>query len=224
MPEHRTASLNRRQAVTLVAGAAAATAFPGRARAAPRDVLFDVFRKGSRIGTHAIQFRATGTGLQVTSRLDLAVKVAFITAYRYEQTGEDEWRDDVLVRTRIQTNDDGNATLVEAEARGGELAVQGPTGTYVTGLGAMTDLSFWNQAITRGRPLIDSQSGELIEIEVKTRTDERLQMLGRTVEAERFAMAATRGRSGTVWYDADGNLVKAVVLTRGETLNYELAA
>ena len=51
--------------------------------------------------------RAAGTGLQVTSRLDLAVKVAFITAYRYEQTGEDEWRDDVLVRTRIQTNDDG---------------------------------------------------------------------------------------------------------------------
>ena len=38
-------------------------------------------------------------------------------------------------------------------------------------------------------------------------------------------MAATKGRSGTVWYDdAGGNLVKAIVLTRGETLNYELAA
>ncbi len=88
----------------------------------------------------------------------------------------------------------------------------------------MTDLSFWNQAITRGQPLIDSQNGELIKIEVKAGTAERIEVQGRMVDAERFAMAATKGRSGTVWYDADGNLIKAIVLTRGETLNYELAA
>ena len=37
-------------------------------------------------------------------------------------------------------------------------------------------------------------------------------------------MAATKGRSGTVWYDDAGGLVKAIVLTRGETLAYALAA
>ena len=62
----------------------------------------------------------------MTSRLDLTVKMAFITAYRYEQTGEDDWQDDVLVRTRIETNDDGKDTLVVAEARDGKLAVEGP--------------------------------------------------------------------------------------------------
>ena len=160
----------------------------------------------------------------MTSRLDLAVKVAFITAYRYEQTGEDVWEDDVLVQTRIKTNDDGKDSLVVAEARDGKLAVTGPTGNYDTALGAMTDLSFWNQAITRGQPLIDSQNGELIKIQVKAGTAERIEVQGRMVDAERFAMAATKGRSGTVWYDADGNLIKAIVLTRGETLNYELAA
>ena len=105
--------------------------------------------------------------LQVTSRLDLAVKVAFITAYRYEQTGEDDWQNDVLVRTRIKTNDDGKDSLVVAEVRDGKLAVTGRTGTYETALGAMTDLSFWNEAITHGQPVIDSQNGELIKIEVK---------------------------------------------------------
>ena len=99
----------------------------------------------------------------------------------------------------------------------------GPTGTYDTALGAMTDLSFWNQGITRGQPVIDSQNGELIAIEVKTGTVEQIEMRGRTVDAERFTMAATKGRSGTLWYDVAGNLIKAVVLTRGETLTYELA-
>ena len=137
----------------------------------------------------------------MTSRLDLAVKVAFITAYRYEQTGEDEWEDDVLVRTRIETNDDGKDSLVVAEARGGKLAVTGPTGNYETALGAMTDLSFWNEAITRRQPLIDSQNGELIQIAGEARHERG----GSRSWAERSTPSASpwprprgaRARSGT---------------------------
>ena len=48
----------------------------------------------------------------------------------------------MLVRSRIQTNDDGKETLVQAEVRDGQLAVQGPSGSSTTQLGAMTDISF----------------------------------------------------------------------------------
>ena len=214
--------IGRRDALSLVGGGLLAVGMAQPALAAPADLKFDVFRKGSHIGTHAIQFASSGDGLAVTSQLELAVKVAFITAYRYEQIGRDEWKDDVLVRTRIETDDDGKATLVVAEARDGQLAVEGPTGTYATPLGAMTDLSFWNEAITRGRSVIDSQTAELIKIQVEPGTRERIELHGQVTEARRFAMAATKGRSGTVWYDDAGNLVKAIVLTRGETLTYWL--
>jgi hypothetical protein len=88
----------------------------------------------------------------------------------------------------------------------------------------MTDISFWNQAITRGAPVIDSQSGDLIDITIKPSSRENLDVLGRSVETDRFPMVGTHGRSGTVWYDLAGNLVRALVVTRGETLSYELAA
>jgi hypothetical protein len=215
--------MSRRAAIVIVGGGMVGVGLAPVAVAVPADLTFDVFRKGSHIGTHAIRFDQGDGTLKVTSRLDLAVKVAFITAYRYEQTGQDEWQDDVLVRTRIETNDDGRDTLVVAEARDGQLAVEGPTGTYTTALGAMTDLSFWNEAITRGQPVIDSQTAELIKIQVQPGTRERIVVRGRDVEARRFAMGATKGRSGTVWYDESGNLLKATVVTRGETLNYELA-
>ena len=214
-----------RRGTLLLAGGGLAMSLVGRgAWAMPRNAVFNVFRKGSQIGTHAISFGGSEQRLEVTSRLDLAVKVAFITAYRYEQEGRDVWENDVLVQTSIRTNDDGKDTLVEAAARDGKLAVTGPNGGYAVDLGAMTDLSFWNQAITRGHPLIDSQSGELIKVEVQSGTRETMTVDGRSIEAEKFAMAASKGRSGSVWYDAEGNLVKAIVLTRGETLQYELAA
>jgi hypothetical protein len=91
-------------------------------------------------------------------------------------------------------------------------------------LGTMTDLNFWNEAITRQGHLIDGQRGDLMQIAVRPEPAETIPVLGRMVQARRFAMTGTMGRSGTIWYDPDGRLVKAVVVTRGETLRYELAA
>ncbi len=218
--------VTRRQATVLVGcGIAAGAVKPTRASAAvPTDMLFDVFRKGDRIGTHAIRFTESGGALRVESQLDLTVKMAFITVYRYEQTGQDDWQDGALVRTSIRTIDDGKDTLVVATTREGKLVVEGPTGTYETSLGSMTDLSFWNEAITDAPPVIDSQSGELIKIAVQPDAIETITVRGQSISARRFTMAATKGRSGTVWYDDAGGLVKAIVLTRGETLAYELAA
>jgi hypothetical protein len=192
------------------------------AAAAPADIRLNVHRKGSPIGTHAIRFSPAGGTSKVASQVDQRVKVAFVTAYRYRQSADDDREDGVLVRSRIRTNDDGEETSVEAEARDGRLAVEGPAGSYATELGAMTDISFWNEAITKGPALVDSQSAELIEIRVEAATRERVVVRGQAVGARRFSMTGTKGRSGTVWYDDAGSLVKAVVITRGETLGYEL--
>ena len=216
--------LGRRKAIALAGGGMVALGFGkhAAATAAPTDLQLNVFRQGSPIGTHVIRFSQAGGTLQVASEVDLRVKVAFITVYSYRQTSNDDWEDEVLVRSRIQTNDNGKDTSVEAEARDGKLAVQGPAGSYTTPLGAMTDISFWNEAITRGPALVDSQSAELIKIQVEAATRERIEVRGQPIEARRFAMTGTKGRSGTVWYDDTGSLVKAVVITRGEALGYEL--
>ena len=73
--------IGRREALALMGGLLT-VGVAGPALAAPADATFDVFRKGSHIGTHTIRFTSSGSGLAVTSELDLAVKVAFITAYR----------------------------------------------------------------------------------------------------------------------------------------------
>ena len=214
--------LGRRQAIAL-AGSGMMVGFVNRVvAAAPARIQLNVYRKGSLIGTHVIGFSQTSSILKVTSQIDLQVKVAFITVYSYQQTANDDWENGVLVRSRIQTNDDGKETLVQAEVRDGQLVVQGPSGSSTTQLGAMTDISFWNQAITQGPALIDSQTAELIKIQVEGGTKERIMVRGQAVEARRFSMTGTKGRSGSVWYDDAGSLVKAIVTTRGETLDYEL--
>jgi hypothetical protein len=222
-PGGMTPKLGRRHVIALAGSGLLAIGLMNRAAVAtPRDIQLNVYRKGSPIGTHVIRFSQTGGTLKVVSQVDLRVKVAFITVYSYQQTANDDWANGVLVRTRIQTNDNGKDSLVEAEARDGRLAVQGPSGSSTTELGAMTDISFWNEAISRGPVLVDSQSAELIKIQVEAATRERIMVRGQAVDARRVTMTGTKGRSGSVWYDDAGSLVKAIVTTRGETLDYEL--
>ena len=64
---------------------------------------------------------------------------------------------------------------------------------------------------------------QLIKIQVEGGTKERIMVRGQAVEARRFSMTGTKGRSGSVWYDDAGSLVKAIVTTvaRPWTMNSE---
>ena len=119
-------ALGRRGMVQLIGGGVLAAAFVRPAWSAPSDLLFNVFRKGSMIGTHRIGFAGDAERLSVTNLLDLTVKVAFITVYRYEQSGEDEWQKDILVRTRVATNDDGDKSIVAANRAMASLRSRDP--------------------------------------------------------------------------------------------------
>ena len=107
-----TPRFGRREAIVLAGTGVAAIKFANWASAGePADLQLNVYRKGSPIGTHVVRFSQTRGNLEVTSQIDLRVKVAFITVYTYLQTAVDAWENDVLVRTRIQTNDDGKEIL-----------------------------------------------------------------------------------------------------------------
>ena len=89
----------------------------------------------------------------------------------------------------------------------------------------MTDISFWNQAITRGDPVIDSQSGDLIDIKMQAeqpRDAARCSAVrSRPTGFPWSARMADRARSGTI---SPATSCGRWSLTRGETLTYELAA
>lgn len=217
-------SISRRRAAAWLGMTVPTLVLMGTSHAAtPTQLRFDVLRKGDRIGEHLLDFTPTAEGQRVASHIELVIKVAFITVYRYRQDGEDEWRRDVLARTRIDTDDNGTTSHVAAELAADRLRVEGPKGSFELAPGTMTDLSFWNLAITTQRQLVDSQTGEPIPVEVRPEASERVLVRGAEVAARRFAMSGSKSRSGTIWYDDTGRLVKAVVITRGEQLDYELA-
>lgn len=207
-------------------GAAGLCALPavGRAQPLPLDRAFAIFREGSEIGRHEVRFRPTADGFDVATDIDIAVKVAFITAFRFKQHADDHWVAGQLIDSHVRTDDNGTKSVTDIEARGSALSVEGgiENRTLRVPLGTMTDIAFWNLDIVRQRELVDIQLAALTDVAARHSGTDVIDLGGRQITAERFTVDSRSGRSGDVWYDADGNWVKGLLTTRGETLDYRL--
>ena len=190
----------------------------------PLDRSFAIFRDGDEIGRHDVHFATTANGLEVSTDIDIAVKVAFITAFRFEQHARDQWQDGLLVQSNVTTNDNGTRSETMLHARGDNLSVQGGVDNRVlrVPLGTMTDIAFWNLDIVRQRALVDLQRAELTGLAARYSGGEVIELGGARIAAERYTIDAESGRNGDIWFDAAGNWVRGMMVTRGEKLEYRL--
>lgn len=222
MGNYDIARCTRRCALGGIAGALVASRQLRASSVVPADTTFRIVRKRADIGRHRIAFRPEGNGFRMDADVDLAVKVAFVTAFRYRQTGQDRWQDDVLVESRYETDDDGTRSSLAARAEQDRFVVEGSSGRLVLPLGTMTDMCFWNEEIVRAPQVVDSQTGQATSLDTRSDPRDTVSVGGLQVVAKRYVVNARNGRSGSVWYDAAGRWIKAEFTTRGEHLSYEL--
>lgn len=193
----------------------------GLAQGVFEDITFRVVRKGDDIGRHAISFERKGDLVAVTTAIDIKVKMAFITVASFKQDAVDCWQADKLVHGKSRITDNGNISDVSMETDGDQLVVQGPKGRLRVPAGTMTDISFWNREIVHQKKLLDTQTTDLITTTTTEGVKEMVDLgNGRTVPGIRYDMTGTQGRSGKIWYDADGRFLRTSFTTRGEKLDY----
>jgi Family of unknown function (DUF6134) len=144
----------------------------------PSDLRFTVMRGRSKIGIHTVEFRPRPAGLAVNTVIDLAVRVVFITVFRYQHECEDLWASGQLVSLRSRTNEDGKRYAVEAMAEPDGIRVVGPGGPLVVGSRLLTSNSLWDPLLVDQQRLIDAQHGGEIGLVVHRRGAESLMLAG----------------------------------------------
>jgi Domain of unknown function (DUF6134) len=187
----------------LSAAVAAARAVP-----VPDDgvLQFDVVRKGEPIGTQVLTFQRNSGRLDVTVKTRIAVKIAFITAYRFEYDGHEVWQDGKLIEMETSTDDDGTAhTLTVSADDEGELRVVGD-GKEMQANADAIPATLWNPASVRTRDLMDALVGKHLEVAVADVGDEIVTARGKPVKAHHYSMTGELARE--LWYDEDGVLVR----------------
>jgi len=206
-------------AAMLGLGAAPAGAQP----ALPGNLVFRVLRNGTEIGTHRVSFSAAAGGrVMVQTRIELAMKLAFITAFRYRQEADELWQGDRVVWVKCRTDDDGDVTEVSGALNGSRFRLTGPAGIVTTRPDVFTSNSLWNARVVDHRALIDLQRGDEVDLAVRRVGEARVRAAAAEVTAEHYQIETARILAD-LWHDTTGRWVKAMFKIRGHTIEYVLA-
>jgi hypothetical protein len=171
----------------------------------PGPLNFTVYRDGSEIGTHKIDIRREGADTRVDIKTDVAVKLAFITVYRFEHQGRETWREGRLVFIESKTDDDGKDKWLKGEANGKGLEIAGSAKAY-TADPAIIPASLWNPKIVKQGHILNTLDGSKMAVTIKDLGEEKIKAYGKAIPARHYSVTGQLERE--LWFDADGTLVQ----------------
>jgi len=207
-----------------VAGAALVPAFGwsliGRGHAAPLDgeqIAFDILLRGSPVGSHTIDFSQAGDDLQVDVAIEIDVRFAFVTLYRYRHSNREIWRDGRLVSLKTETDDDGTAHQVTAAASEAGLTIDTGKSRVLAPVDCIPT-SYWHPDTVDRTELLDTQHGELINVMTKSVGEEAVRTDAGTKVGNRFVM--TGDLQLDIWYSPNGELLGLAFDTSGGRIDY----
>lgn len=215
--------MNLRHAILGALGLFATIVVPGVAAASANEGLlrFEVALDGSPIGEHILTFeRNAENALEVGIAIDLAVKFGPFTVFDYTHRNASLWRDGLLQRMQSETDDNGDVHTVLVEADGDALRVTTDDIDIYTTSNRMLPTTYWMASTVAQKQLINSQTGELLEVDVFERGREDVPGPNGPIPATHYEL--TGDLEIDLWYDDSGILVGLAFVARGSDVTYRL--
>lgn len=186
---------------------------------------FNVFLDDSKIGVHSFRIIASGDEVEVQIDADMSVKVLFFTAYEYQHSTRERWGANCLTNIASRTRVNGKRFLVDGKLKDDGLLIHRET-ARTTERESLPDcvmtFAYWNPDFLQQNRLLNSQTGELVEVVVESLPAEVIDVRGSSVTADHYRVSAETLQIH-LWYTAEGKWVALESELRGgRRLRYEL--
>jgi hypothetical protein len=182
-------------------------------------LVFDVFRDGSKFGTHTVSFSQAGDTLTVDSDIELKVAIGPLTLFHYVHDATERYSAGRLVSIAARTKRDGKWKQLTASAAEGGLNV---VGAAFEGLlrGLVIPSTHWNVAQMKQPAMLSTETGAMLPMTVTDMGIERVKTGEGTLEARRYLVKSDI--TASFWYDAAGRWVKCAFEAEGSQVDYVL--
>lgn len=183
---------------------------------------FSVLLDGDRIGYHRFELVEDGDRRRIESEAKFDVRFLFINAFRYRHNATEVWTDGCLreIDTRTQAN-------------GKKLAVSGATveDRLIIDAGAsetefddcVMTFAYWDPDFLQEPRLLNSQSGEYVDVAVESLGVQPVMVRGQEVDASVYRLTAKKLEL-KLWYSPDDEwLALESVAKGGRIIRYELS-
>lgn len=187
-----------------------------------REIAFDAFADGSKIGTHRVRFTQNGPQLIVETSIDFSASLLLVPVYRYTHRGREVWEGGRLLSVETQTDDDGEKLAVSATAQGNRFDVKGKSFAGLS-TGTIAPTSYWAYTNLKVSEWMDTQTGKIVPMRLTPIGKEQIKVRGSQISARHYELDLGGDKVG-LWYDELNRWVKIRFVYNGRTIHYELTS
>lgn len=180
---------------------------------------FDVFRDGSKFGTHIVSFTKAGDRLTVDSDIELKVALGPLTLFHYVHDVTERYSAGHLVSVAARTKKDGKWKSLSISAVESGLKITGAAFDGVLQSEAIPS-THWNIAEMHQAAMLSTETGAMLPMTVIDQGIERVKVGAGEVEARKYLVKSELDAS--FWYDASGRWVKCSFVAQGSKVDYVL--
>ena len=178
-------------------------------------VVFDVIRKNKVIGSIETNFKKNEENLIITTKVDIEVKILFVTAYKFKQISKEIWKNDEFIKIESHADfEDEREYFVSGEDIDDNFIAKGMDGELILNKDILP-LNYWNKDILKEKEIFDTQKGIVRQITVKQLDNENIKIKDKEIEAEKYILNATKNPKDkgpfpeyTLWYSKNGELIR----------------
>jgi hypothetical protein len=187
-----------------------------------QDWDFTVYLDEQEIGYHRFMLTPGLHAHTVQIQAEFNVKFLFLTVYTYTHTNIEQWSGDCLVSINAFTDDNGDQHTVRGSRQNnGDFVIKKDRKEVVL-RGCVRTFSYWDPAILTATQLLNSQTGEYMDIEVIPLGSRDLEFSGQRVISNGYRL---QGKDLLIdlWYSQDDRwLALESTTTSGKRLRYQI--
>ena len=158
---------------------------------------FDVYLDGRKIGEHTFALHEQPAGRKLESHAEFQVKVLFVEAYRYSHLAHEQWQGNCLRSLEARTVENGETTVVHGMLKAGNFVVDSPEAQTLPA--CSMSFAYWNPAMLTQKQLLNPQTGEWLEVDIRLLGRETLLMGTQETLADHYRLEAPKLKID-LWY------------------------
>lgn len=187
----------------------------------PKTWDFSVLLDGDEIGYHRFELFEDGGERRITSEAKFDVRFLFVNAFRYRHSNTEVWSNGCLREIEARTQANGKRLAVSGVQVEDEFIVDDGNAKNVFADCVMT-FAYWDPEFLEQAKLLNSQSGEYLDVQVELLGREPIIVRGEEVDATAYRLTAKK-LEVTLWYSRDDEWLALESLAKGgRIIRYEL--
>ena len=182
---------------------------------------FRVYLDDKEIGYHEFRVREEDGRRLMTTEASFEYKLLFLTLYEYAHENTEIWNGDCLTEIRSRTDANGEPYEVEGGLADDRFVLESSNGPSELPRCVMS-FAYWNPNFLKQRYLLNSQNGELLDVDVSEPERVEFEVRGVPREALRYRLEAEE-LGIDLWYSEEQEwLGLQADAAGGRKLRYEL--